>query len=115
MEKNQTSGFVSQSASIATSLAQSVEEGAEVEQCTRIGGECGNRGSEQRGPCGGSGFFWKRFAQRRGRQSRGVKVIFATGFPSFLRAALGETTTSQTWEQKENIGLSYQKVKDKNN
>lgn len=81
----------------------------------RMGGQCGNRRSEQRGPCGGSGFFWKRFARRRGRrQSRGVKVIFATGFPSFLRAALGETTTSQTWEEKENIGLSYQKVNDEN-
>lgn len=45
-----------------------------------------------------------------GRQSRGgVKVIFATGFPSFLRAALGETTTWETWEEKENTGLSYQK------
>lgn len=42
-------------------------------------------------------------------------MIFTTGFPSFLRAALGETTTLQTWEEKENIGLSYQKMKDKNN
>lgn len=46
-----------------------------------------------------------------GRRSRGggVKVIFTTGFPSFLRAALGETTTLQTWEEKENIGLKLPK------
>lgn len=38
----------------------------------------------------------------------GVKLIFTTGFPSFLRAAPGETTTLPEWEKKENIGLSYQ-------
>lgn len=51
-----------------------------------------------------------------GRRSRGgVKVIFTTGFPSFLRAALGETTTLQTWEEKENIGQNSERHKKKKN